>query len=77
MTPKITVCDDETKIIEDIKRIIEKEIPDAEISAYTNGDSLLKGLEEDNYDIVLLDIDMPGIKNPHYRIWSGNGEHIT
>lgn len=54
MTPKITVCDDETKIIEDIKRIIEKEIPDAEISAYTDVDSLLKGMEEDNYDIVLL-----------------------
>ena len=58
---KISVCDDETKIIEDIKRIIEKEITDAEISAYTDGDSLLKRMEEDKYDIVLLDIDMPGM----------------
>ena len=58
---KIAVCDDEIKILEDINRMIKKHQPDAEVSTYSNGERLLKAMEEENYDVVLLDIDMPGI----------------
>ena len=58
---KIAVCDDEIKILEDINRMIKKHQPDAEVSTYSNGERLLKAMEEENYDVVLLDIDMPGM----------------
>ena len=58
---KIAVCDDEIKIIEDINRMIKKHQPNAGVATYSNGESLLKAMEEDSYDVVLLDIDMPGL----------------
>ncbi len=57
---KITVCDDENKIVEEITSFIKKDFPSSEVSAYSDGESFLASSEE-RPEVLLLDIDMPGI----------------
>lgn len=57
---RIAICDDEVKIIEHIKAIIIKVIPEADISSFESGVKLLASMNH-NFDVVLLDIDMPGM----------------
>ena len=56
---KISVCDDEPKILDDIERIICREYPDSVVRKFLSGEELLK--ETGDTDVLLLDIDMPGL----------------
>ncbi len=56
---KIAVCDDETKILEDIKSIILNLYPGDDVNLFSSGEKFLES--DDNPDVLLLDIDMPGM----------------
>jgi len=56
---RVAVCDDEIKIREDIKRMIEDQCADCFIDLYDSGESLLAAFKE--YDIYFLDIQMTGM----------------
>ncbi len=57
---KISICDDESKILEEISSFIEKEFPSARIKSYSDGTSFISSGEE-RPDVLLADIDMPGM----------------
>ena len=57
---KISICDDESKILEEITSFIEKEFPSARIKSYSDGISFISSNEE-RPDVLLADIDMPGM----------------
>ena len=62
---KIAICDDE-KIYRDLmESYIEAWAKErgrtAALFPFSNGEELLKSREENSYDVVLLDIQMPGI----------------
>ena len=57
---KISICDDENKILEEISSFIEKEFPSARIKSYSDGTSFISSGEE-RPDVLLADIDMPGM----------------
>lgn len=58
---EIYICDDEPKILEDIKqKVMECKISEI-IKTFTSGRELLDELEANVCDILLLDIDMPEI----------------
>ena len=57
---KIAVCDDESKILEEITSFIEKAFPSARIKSYSDGTSFISSGEE-RPDVLLADIDMPGM----------------
>ncbi len=57
---KIAVCDDESKILEEITFFIEKAFPSARIKSYSDGTSFISSGEE-RPDVLLADIDMPGM----------------
>ena len=54
----IAICDDEEIIREQIKELIEKEIPGICVGLYETGDALLAAGKQ--FDIVFLDIQMEG-----------------
>ena len=56
---KIAVCDDETKILEDIKSVILNLYPGDDVNLFSSGEEFLES--DDNPDVLLLDIDMPGM----------------
>lgn len=56
---KIAVCDDETKILEDIKSIILNLYPRDDVKLFSSGEEFLES--DDSPDVLLLDIDMPGM----------------
>ena len=56
---KIAVCDDETKILEDIKGIILNLYPGYDVNLFSSGEEFLESGEKP--DVLLLDIDMPGM----------------
>ncbi|MGN0553437.1 MAG: LytR/AlgR family response regulator transcription factor [Oscillospiraceae bacterium] len=58
---KIFICDDEPKILSDISSKVKSSLPEAAVSEFTNGNTLLEAITEDSCDILLLDIDMPKI----------------
>ena len=55
----IIICDDEQKMLSDIAELTAGVIKDCSVSAYTDGEALLSALNEQSFDILLLDIDMP------------------
>ena len=57
---KIAVCDDESKILEEITSFIEKAFSSARIKSYSDGTSFISSGEE-RPDVLLADIDMPGM----------------
>lgn len=57
---KISICDDESKILEEISSFIEKEFPSARIKSYSDGKSFIASTGE-RPDVLLADIDMPGM----------------
>lgn len=58
---KIYICDDEPKILSDISSKVKDTLSGVDISEFTSGKSLLEAIAENSCDILLLDIDMPGI----------------
>lgn len=58
MKLRIAICDDEPIFCEDAKEKIEKLRKDYEIEMFHSGAELLE--EKKNYDIIFLDIEMPG-----------------
>lgn len=57
---KITILDDEPKMLDDIKRLVENLYPDSVIICHTGGESFFDS-DQTNPDVLLLDIDMPGL----------------
>jgi len=57
----IAVCDDEIQILGDIVKEIQGFMPYGNVAAFTDGASLLESLEAGGWDLLLLDIDMPGL----------------
>lgn len=59
---KIAICDDEAYVHEDIKhclQLCEVEEP-LKIDCFLNGEALLFGAAKETYDLIYLDIEMPG-----------------
>ena len=60
----IAVCDDENKILEEIAAFIEKEFPGSRVEVFSDGQSFftaVKSASNDEPDLLLIDIDMPGM----------------
>ncbi|MBP3610739.1 MAG: response regulator transcription factor [Lachnospiraceae bacterium] len=58
---KIYVCDDETKMLEEISSQTANCMEKARITCFTSGKELLEQLRREGCDVLLLDIDMPGM----------------
>jgi DNA-binding LytR/AlgR family response regulator len=58
---KIMICDDEPKMLSDIAETAAETVPDSDVLKFGSGDALAAALETEGCDIILLDIDMPGI----------------
>jgi len=57
---RILVADDHAIVREGLKQIVS-EMPDMVVAGEaSDGEEVLKEVQEDNYDVVLLDISMPG-----------------
>jgi DNA-binding response OmpR family regulator len=59
MAAKILVVDDEIVIRESLTEVLQLE--DYQVETAGTGEEALKTLEEDSFDLVLMDIKMPGI----------------
>ena len=62
---KIAICDDEKELILKLGKIIEDEFrlfqDELKIDYYETGEELLKGYEKNEYDVVFLDVYLPGL----------------
>ena len=60
---RIAICDDERKFIKDFQEIMDRSYQslDMRTDEYTSGVELLKSFQTSRYDIVFLDIEMPGM----------------
>ncbi|MFO7929089.1 MAG: response regulator [Candidatus Humimicrobiaceae bacterium] len=59
MSKKILIVDDEQNIRKTLKQCLANEGYDIDIAV--NGEEALKKIKDDNFDLVLLDIKMPGM----------------
>ena len=53
---RIAVCDDDRAIREEISRLIQKQVSEADIAEYQSGEELINA--KGNFDIYFLDIEM-------------------
>ncbi|ROI00247.1 response regulator transcription factor [Chryseobacterium daecheongense] len=60
MKGKILIADDHTVVHLGTKAVIQSEYPDITVDWATDYDSVKKCLLTDNYNLILLDINMPG-----------------
>ena len=58
---KIFICDDEPKMLSDIVSKVRGIVQESEIWDYTDARELLAKMDEELCDVLLLDIDMPGL----------------
>ena len=58
---KILIVDDEKLIVDDLTKDLETLFPMASIDGFTEGEEALASAEHKEYDVALLDIDMPDI----------------
>lgn len=58
---RIFICDDETRILEDMGNRIVHILPEAFLTSFSEGKELLGAFEKSSCDVLFLDIDMPGI----------------
>lgn len=60
---RIAICDDEKKFTDDFKRITDKlyKSLDMIVDTYSEGAELLRSFKNRAYDLVFLDIEMPGM----------------
>lgn len=56
----ILICDDHPAIRKGIKLILESEFSLAEVSEASSASEVLKKINEKKWDILILDVDMPG-----------------
>ena len=65
MRIKIAMCDDNAKMLPVIagaaRSAFHAKGMDVDISMFTSGQKLLASLEENHYNLMLLDIEMPGM----------------
>lgn len=57
---KVLITDDEKLIAEDLKNEVIHLYPDASVDAFTVAADALESAKHTEYDVALLDIDMPG-----------------
>ena len=57
---KILIADDHAIVRKGLIQILKEEFPFAEITEISNSNEILKEVRKDNWDIILLDISMPG-----------------
>jgi DNA-binding NarL/FixJ family response regulator len=57
---RIIVADDHSVVTEGIRVILKSDIRFKVCGIFANADSVLKFLEREEIDIIVLDIDMPG-----------------
>lgn len=60
MKKKILIADDHSAIRNGVKLILGKEFSDVEFGEATNVSEVLKKIREKEWDILILDMDMPG-----------------
>ncbi|MBQ9593618.1 MAG: response regulator, partial [Lachnospiraceae bacterium] len=58
---KILVVDDHPMIVEDILEELEQIVPDSERMGTSESTDVIRLFEENRFDVVMLDIDMPGV----------------
>ena len=60
---RVAVCDDEKQDLNTILDILREYggYPGMEVSSFSNGEDLLGSAEETPFDLVILDIEMPGL----------------
>ncbi len=58
---KLLIADDHTVVREGLKQILS-DVPEMVVAAEaSNGQEVLDKIEKDNFDLIILDISMPGI----------------
>ncbi len=58
---RICLCDDEPQMLKHISGRVKELMPNAQITEFADGRSLLSALKEKDCDVLLLDIDLPDI----------------
>lgn len=58
---KIAVCDDEIQMLGDMAKEIQNLLPHSIVVTFTDGALLMESVRSEEWDLLLLDIDMPGI----------------
>lgn len=58
---RIAVCDDERRILSDMEKKIKTLFPKSVVAAFADGGHLLEGMSAQDFDVLLLDIDMPKV----------------
>ena len=58
---KILIADDHAIVREGLKQILVEMSDAITVDEASNGQEVLHGIWEKNYDLILLDISMPGI----------------
>jgi len=58
---KILITDDESPAREELEFMLKQQLPTAEIQQACDGTEALRRLDEEQFDIVFLDIQMPGL----------------
>src|ERR1041385_6569116 len=61
MNKKILIADDHPAIRKGVKLILESEFPGSEFGEAVDGLEAVKKLKEEKWDLLILDIDMPGM----------------
>ena len=59
---RICITDDHEIVLSGLQKIVAKADDITIIGTYTNGDALLEGLQQEQPDVLILDIQMPGKK---------------
>ena len=60
MAKKILIADDHSAIRAGVKQICTSEFPSLQFGEAVNGTEVFQKLKESNWDILILDIDLPG-----------------
>lgn len=60
MKKKVLIVEDEQEVVEQIERLLSK-VEECEVSVAYDGAQALKELKSNDYNLVLLDIKMPGM----------------
>ena len=58
----ILLADDFTITRAGLKMFIERQIPHAAIDEACDGDSAFEKIKEKNYELIILDVNMPGTR---------------